>query len=586
MGIAAVQQTYAWEGSAASMAHTWDLIVRLDALDARLGDAESSASRLAASYSPDEALRCRTAVADATQIAAAAGSADIARLASEEVDAIRQGLRPDTAGGMADALTSTQNSRLSERAHQAIRRMSLGQRRMMSDRLNIEKSIVRLARSLLELTSALSLFTIGLLAWQSTAGSKRLSVKEEQYRQVVEMAGDIICRTDRHGRIEFCNPTALTMLHLTEDEVVGRSWLKLLRHDKRGKAKRFYLRQFARRVANTYYEFPVIDGHGRERWVGQNVQLLSAHGEPAFQAIAREITERKHAEYELEKSRSFVERIAASTPGILFVYDLDEHRNVYSNREIVSVLGYKPEGALRVHPEDVPALGLHRDALREAFEGEVRRIEYRVQHADGRWIWLSSCDTPFERARGGQVSRIVGIAQDITSRKAHDEKLRQRADYDSVTGLANRHRFRRLLEDVLRRAAIEQSPVCFCIVDIDRFRHTIDRHGGAAADEVLRAAGQIVRSELRDRDAAGRLGGDQIGLILPRLTLPEAADIAERIRAAVEKLRFGAEAFSVTVKSGIAEWQPQTDLNQLMEAAERALYRARPAPHPAVCAPA
>ncbi len=62
-----------------------------------------------------------------------------------------------------------------------------------------------------------------------------------------------------------------------------------------------------------------------------------------FQAIARDITERKRAEFELQKSRNFVERIAATTPGVLYVFDLIAQRTVFSNREVVAVPGYKPE---------------------------------------------------------------------------------------------------------------------------------------------------------------------------------------------------------------------------------------------------
>ncbi len=63
------------------------------------------------------------------------------------------------------------------------------------------------------------------------------------------------------------------------------------------------------------------------------------------------MTERKQAEFELQKSRNFIERIAATTPGILYVYDIVERRSVFSNREIIAVLGYKPEEIheLRTH---------------------------------------------------------------------------------------------------------------------------------------------------------------------------------------------------------------------------------------------
>ena len=152
---------------------------------------------------------------------------------------------------------------------------------------------------------------------------QKLAAKDEQYRQVVELAGDLIYRTDLEGRFTFCNQACLTLLHYTEEEVIGRSYLKLIRQDKRREAERFYLRQRVRVQKSTYLELPVLDGHGRTRWLGQNVQLVNEGGKPAgFQAIARDMTERKQAEFELQKSRNFIERIAATTPGILYVYDI------------------------------------------------------------------------------------------------------------------------------------------------------------------------------------------------------------------------------------------------------------------------
>ena len=553
MGIAAVLQTYAWEGSATWLARTWDVISRLDALDAQLKGAEASAARLVGGFSQDEANRGRVILASARELTS--GLPVVDRPVLTELDALTHAL--DSGRGQALAALSTH---LAEQAHEAIRATTQRQRRMVLDRLDTEKSIVRFARALLEVTSALSFFMIALMAWQASLGSKgrasaerALADKEDQYRQVVEMAGDIICRTDREGRFTFCNQTALTMLHFTENEVVGRGWLKFVRHDKRAEARRFYLRQFARRTANTYYEFPVIDGYGRERWLGQNVQLLVEDGRPcAFQAIAREITERKRAEYELEKTRAFVERIAATTPGILYVHDLEEHRNIYSNGEAVSVLGDNPDGVLQVHPDDAGQLRIHHESLRLALEGEVRRIEYRVRHAAGHWVWLSSCDTPFERARNGQVRRIVGIAQDITARKSGDEERARQVDYDALTGIANPAHFRRLTQAMLRRAAIEQSAVCFCVIEIGR--------GG---DGALRTAGRILREELRDQDTVGMLGDKELGFVLPQTEFAAAAAVARSICARIGE--------SASAAPGLAEWHPQMSLDDLMDAARRTL---------------
>jgi diguanylate cyclase (GGDEF)-like protein/PAS domain S-box-containing protein len=503
-----------------------------------------------------------------------------------------------------DALDSNNVNRdsLSASLSSAILTMQKEERRVLRARMSARAATVVRMRVLMGFGTILSLTLIIFAGWRMatdfsrrSATEQELAIRDEQYRQVVDLAGDIIYRTDERGRFTFCNPAALSMLHYTETEVLGRSYLKLVRHDKRREAERFYVRQFLRGQKATYFEFPVVDGHGRERWIGQNVQLIVEDGRATgFQAIARDISERKRAEAELQKSRNFVERIAATTPGILYVYDLEERRNVYSNREVIAVLGYKPEeissmdhliGNL-VHPDDRQMIDAHYIAMHQANEGDVRRLEYRVRHSDGRWIWLSGRETPFERSAHGGVKQVVGICQDITARKAVHDRLAWQANYDALTGLPNRHYFWTRLQASLRRTSIDHATSSLCLFDIDRFKEINDRFGHAAGDDVLEAIGNIVRGVLRSNDIPGRLGGDEFCFLLPGTDQDEAARVAERIRERVSTLAFGMETgspFSVTATFGVTESVPDIDAKDLMEAADRALYRAKSAGRNRVC---
>lgn len=483
----------------------------------------------------------------------------------------------------------------------AISNADLAQMQMSLDH---ERELASSSRQLFWGLSMISLAVILLTVWRATGDSRLRSAaemalqnKDEQYRQVVETASDIIYRTDKSGRFTFCNQAALNLLHWTGEEVIGRSYLKLIRHDKRKEAARFYLRQFARKRENSYYEFPVVDGHGRERWLGQSVQLIAgADGYDGFQGIARDITKQKRVELELSRSRTFVERIAATTPGILrYVYDIVGERTLYSNSEVTTVLGYKEDELLayeantitHFHPEDLGAIRSHHEALRRAADGEVCRLEYRARHRDRHWVWLAVQDTPCERGHDGLVNQIVGIGQDVTARRVAQEQLTWQANHDALTGLANRHHFWTRLQTVLRRAAIEHSVAALCLLDIDNFKEINDKYGHAAGDEVLEAVGTILRRELRSTDLSGRLGGDEFVFVVPETDAHEAARLAERILDRLRTQAFGAggdlEPFLVTATFGVAEWQPHVDARELMDAADRALYRAKAAGRNRVC---
>jgi diguanylate cyclase (GGDEF)-like protein/PAS domain S-box-containing protein len=615
LGVATSLQTYVWEDSAGWVSHTWDVLSRLDEMALRSRSAEGAARSLARAFVPSELARCRQDLARAHQIVHDIQwlTADnpsqqrrhqtLQELAALQAAALNAGLSSNSAEGVSRALDDYDRAAIGARLGGILGEMQTEERSLLGIRVERHRRVAQRSRELSQTAAGISLVLVMLAALRTGIDLKKrrlaegaLAEREEQYRQVVEMAGDIVYRTDHLGRFTFCNQTALSMLRLTERELLGRSYLKLVRHDKRKETARFYVRQFARRRQTSYFEFPIVDGHGRERWMGQNVQLLMEGGAvTGLHGIAREITEQKLAEQDLRKSRAFVERIAATTPGILYVYDLDERRNVYSNREVTSVLGYQSEEVASVtdpvleyvHPEDVPAIRSHHEALRQAPEGEVRRIQYRARHARGHWVWLAARDTPFERNAAGVVTQIVGIAQDITARKAAQDELAYQANFDALTGLANRAHFWTRLQGVLRRASMEHATASLCILDIDLFKEINDRFGHASGDEVLESLGGIMRSELRSNDLAGRLGGDEFAFVLPDADDRDAAGIAERIRERLETVAFGLAAgvppFSVTATFGVAEWCPSMDAKALLEAADRALYQAKSSGRNRVC---
>jgi diguanylate cyclase (GGDEF)-like protein/PAS domain S-box-containing protein len=613
--LAAVLQTLQWEASTRSVAHTNQVIERLEELSLLSTEAEDAGRRFAATSDRLDRERCREELSQAKEregelenLIAESGSQRsnmvlVRGLIDQQADTIQRGFSSNNPDGVRQALAALDGAGLASQFRTAILAMESEERGLLGTRTAWQKRTVAVSRILFIAASGFSLILIVVAGWRMSAEQARrsaaegtLAAKEQQYRRVVELAGDFICRTDERGRFTLCNQAALTSLHFSHGEVLGRSWLKMVRQDKRRAAERFYVRQFARQQKNTYYEFPLIDGHGHERWVGQNVQLVIENGKIAgFQAIAREITERKMAEIELQRSRNFVERIATATPGVLYVYDLVERRNVYSNREVVTVLGYKseeirkeglartlyhPEDRAMIHPDDYALLDAHRENLRHAVDGETRRIEYRARHADGHWVWLSGQETPFERGADGLVKQVVGISQDITARKAAQEKLTYQANYDALTGLPNRHYFWTGLQGLLRRASIERSETALCLFDVDLFKDINDRFGHAAGDEVLEAIGNIVRGELRATDIAGRLGGDEFCFALSRTDSNECARVAERIRGRLGTLAFGMNTgspFSVTATFGVAESEADANAKELMEAADRALYRAKSA---------
>ena len=133
---------------------------------------------------------------------------------------------------------------------------------------------------------------------------EELRETRERYRQLVENANDIIYRCDAYGHFTYVNPTVRKILGYTEPELIGKHFLELVSSDHRDLAEAFYKIQFQTKTPNTYYEFPVVAKNRGIVWMGQNVQtIVTGEWILGFQAVARDVSDRKRMEAELAQAR-------------------------------------------------------------------------------------------------------------------------------------------------------------------------------------------------------------------------------------------------------------------------------------------
>ena len=121
-------------------------------------------------------------------------------------------------------------------------------------------------------------------------------------------------------------------------------------------------------------------------------------------------------------------------------------------------------------------------------------------------------------------------------------------------------------------------PLSLVMFDIDHFKQINDTRGHAAGDEVLRKVAALVAGVARASDTAGRLGGEEFGVLLPETTLADATRFAERLRqgVAAQVIAFEGAELHVSCSFGVADAGPQTTtLDGLMGRADDALYQAK-----------
>lgn len=148
---------------------------------------------------------------------------------------------------------------------------------------------------------------------------------------------------------------------------------------------------------------------------------------------------------------------------------------------------------------------------------------------------------------------------------------------DSLTGIANRRALFAAAERLLNRCRTSEAPLSVIEFDLDRFKAINDAHGHAVGDAVLRAFVGATRNVLRQSDFFGRHGGEEFAAILPGTTIEAAYVIAERARHAFAEAasEIDGRAVNPTVSAGVAAMKPGDNFGDVLDNADRALYRAK-----------
>ena len=158
-------------------------------------------------------------------------------------------------------------------------------------------------------------------------------------------------------------------------------------------------------------------------------------------------------------------------------------------------------------------------------------------------------------------------------------KFERHATTDALTGLGNRHSMEESFPREIARCEKDDEPVTLVMIDVDNFKDFNDKFGHIAGDRALAAVSRILRKQFRPRDVLVRYGGDEFAVLLPQVGEEIAMTIANRVRAAVSgNTGDGSDSLitiPVRLSMGVAEKHPNTTLDNLIRAADAALYRAK-----------
>jgi diguanylate cyclase (GGDEF)-like protein len=175
------------------------------------------------------------------------------------------------------------------------------------------------------------------------------------------------------------------------------------------------------------------------------------------------------------------------------------------------------------------------------------------------------------------LARTYSLEKAKQALELANENLATTAATDDLTGMANRRHFYSEAARELSRLRRDGQKACLIMVDLDYFKSVNDTYGHEAGDVVLRAIEHPMRMSVRPRDLMGRTGGEEFLILLSGVDIPVAITIAERIRTAIQALEIDYRGYpiNITASLGIARWDGKSELNELINQADEALYMAK-----------
>ena len=265
---------------------------------------------------------------------------------------------------------------------------------------------------------------------------------------------------------------------------------------------------------------------------------------PAVARALRESAEQRERRQVEDALRTSEERLQLSLEAAevsVWEHDLTSGHVAFS-RQLGPMLGYRADEVparmdaweALIDPNDIKKL---RVELVRHYRGETAAIdvEYRIRAKDGTWRWLQTVGRAVTRDASGKALRMLGTHRDVTERKRFLTELEYRANYDSLTGLANKNLLKDRIEHAITLAVRRRSKCALLYLDLDRFKVINDSLNHAAGDELLKVIAARLKQSLRDSDSVARLGGDEFAVVLHEVVDAAAiAGISQKILETVE----------------------------------------------------
>ncbi|MEP7184422.1 MAG: EAL domain-containing protein [Rhodanobacter sp.] len=367
----------------------------------------------------------------------------------------------------------------------------------------------------------LGAFLLAALLWVGMARRILQGIRgtEERYRLLFDSAADAIVMVDEtSGRILDVNRTASEWTGRDAEDLVGDRFVHLFGQSLAGE-------KAGRAATNA-----LLGAGGILRPVETQSSLATWGQMPVRQAIIRDISERIAMEQE---RRVAAEALASIAEGVI-IADADR-RVISANTAHTELTGFTSD-ALQGHRVDdsrrlADGKPLPQSIWSDVAAGRHWMGEVQSRRSDGS-TYPEHLSLSAIRDAEGRVVYYVAVFTNIHEAKVSQRRLEHLARHDPLTGLVNRAEFERRCTEAIAVAERERLAVVVLFIDLDAFKIVNDSYSHAVGDRLLVKVGERILRQLSEGDVAGRIGGDEFTVLIPRLILREdAKSIVNRLLA-------------------------------------------------------
>ncbi|MCC7117182.1 MAG: PAS domain S-box protein [Anaerolineales bacterium] len=425
---------------------------------------------------------------------------------------------------------------------------------VLTPSLQISPEMIIEAQFFLLMATLAGLLT-GSIVTERRRAESALRASEEKYRAIFENANDGIFQSTPAGRFLKVNPAMARMYGYESPQAMVEQVTDIATQIYVNVETREDLqRRLARESKVIGFEVCLQRKDGSQFWGSLDIHsIFDAEGNTLYyEGALTDVTIAKTTAENLLERQHLIETILEAEPGAVYIYDFQENKNVFVNKNWLTNYGYSKQEVPEIRDDteqllnmdDLPQIMQHRQRLEAALDDEgTFTVDYRIRGKDGNWRWVQSHDTVFTRNPAGQVTQILGILHDITESKQREAEV-QRLNEElklRVQELENSNA--ELTQFTYTVSHDLKSP----LVTINGFLGYLEQDASSGNLERLKEDAQRIREATLKMHAllTELLELSRIGRVM---NAPEEIPFADLVRNALEMVHGQLEARRVTVQ--------------------------------------